>query len=263
MVAREGIGALEPGAVDMPQALRKPLVSAATSLHPGAHVAGLARQLGFDGLSYFSQSAAVARRRDRDATDLFCWTTHAPHWNARYLERGYAAVDPRLAPTRHLTPFLWDRVRCARNAEVERFLSDAATRGIASGAVVPFRDPLGTRIVVAFDSVLAPLDEARIESVLEGLGTLMLVATTLHDWVFAPRIERMRARAVADLLSSCEIRCLALAARGHTSSEIGELLQIKRRTADFHMHNVIRKLGALNRSEAIGRAVATGLVGQP
>jgi DNA-binding CsgD family transcriptional regulator len=261
MVAREGIGSIVPDAIDMPHALRQPLASAATSPRPELHVAALARHLGFDGLSYFSQSVSGKSRHEHGTADLFSWTTGAPAWNARYRDHGYAAVDPRLAPSRQLTPFLWDRVRCSRNAAVERFLADAVTEGIASGAVIQFRDPLGARIVVAFDSTLASMDEVRIEFVLDRLGTLMLVASTLHDWVFAPRIEHLRSRADPQGLSSCEIRCLVLAARGHTSTEIGQMLQIKRRTADFHMHNVIRKLGALNRSEAIGRAVAKGLVG--
>lgn len=262
MVARGETGPLGPGAVAMPRALRQPLAAAARSRCPLQPVVQLVRELGFDGLSYFALPEPLPRRSAGADTQAYHWATGLSDWQARYLERRYAELDPRLAWSRHLTPFLWDRIRCARSTEAEGFLADAAAHGIGSGVVVQFRASLGCRIVVAFDWKDSAMGEARIDFALERLGSLMLVATTLHDWVFEPRLARALSPVSAGGLSSREMRCLALAARGHTSSEIGRLLQIKRRTADFHMHNAIRKLGALNRSEAIGRAVAKGLVGR-
>jgi len=61
-------------------------------------------------------------------------------------------------------------------------------------------------------------------------------------------------------LTSREAECVALGARGMTSADIAQKLRITERTANFHFGNVIAKLGALNRSEAIAKAVAYRLV---
>ena len=45
-----------------------------------------------------------------------------------------------------------------------------------------------------------------------------------------------------------------------TSKDIGLKLGIKQRTANFHFANIISKLGALNRHEAIATAVAQGII---
>jgi LuxR family quorum-sensing transcriptional regulator LasR len=61
-------------------------------------------------------------------------------------------------------------------------------------------------------------------------------------------------------LSDREISCLQYAAHGMTSADIGLKLGIKQRTADFHFANLISKLGALNRHEAIATGIARGLI---
>ena len=48
-----------------------------------------------------------------------------------------------------------------------------------------------------------------------------------------------------------------------TSADIAIKLAIAERTANFHIANIIDKLGALNRGEAIARGVALNLVGLP
>ena len=57
-----------------------------------------------------------------------------------------------------------------------------------------------------------------------------------------------------------ELQCLALAANGMTSSDIGIKLGITERTANFHFRNIIGKLGVLNRQEAIAVGIARGIV---
>ena len=58
-------------------------------------------------------------------------------------------------------------------------------------------------------------------------------------------------------LSNRERQCLTLAARGMTSADIGLKLDISARTVSFHLSNVIQKLGALNRYEAISLALSS------
>jgi DNA-binding CsgD family transcriptional regulator len=56
---------------------------------------------------------------------------------------------------------------------------------------------------------------------------------------------------------------VSLAARGLTSVDIGHKLGITERTVNFHFGNITTKLGVLNRSEAIVRALALRVVPPP
>ena len=82
-------------------------------------------------------------------------------------------------------------------------------------------------------------------------------------------IQRARAEMRADItsrearpggLSARELDVLRLAARGHTTREIGEQLFISAKTADRHIQNLYTKIGASNRADATRWAVEHGLV---
>ena len=61
-------------------------------------------------------------------------------------------------------------------------------------------------------------------------------------------------------LSNREIECLTLAAKGQTSADIGFKLDIAERTVNFHFSNIVSKLDAANRIEAIAIGVSRGIV---
>jgi DNA-binding CsgD family transcriptional regulator len=55
-------------------------------------------------------------------------------------------------------------------------------------------------------------------------------------------------------------RCLALAAKGHTSGDIAPKLALAGRTINFHFSNIAAKLAVANRQEAIAVAIAGGII---
>lgn len=61
-------------------------------------------------------------------------------------------------------------------------------------------------------------------------------------------------------LSGRELECLNLSARGQTSADIGLKLGITTRTVNFHFSNILRKLNAMNRQEAIAKAANARLL---
>jgi DNA-binding CsgD family transcriptional regulator len=61
-------------------------------------------------------------------------------------------------------------------------------------------------------------------------------------------------------LSGREVDVLRLAAQGHTTREIAELLFISAKTADRHIQNLYTKIGASNRAAATRWALEHGLV---
>jgi DNA-binding CsgD family transcriptional regulator len=61
-------------------------------------------------------------------------------------------------------------------------------------------------------------------------------------------------------LSPRELEVLRLVADGRTDRQIAEALFISRRTVEWHVRNVLGKLGAANRAEAASRAARDGLL---
>ena len=116
-------------------------------------------------------------------------------------------------------------------------------------------------VVLAFDSRLSPVPEVRREGIAEMLGDLMLVSVALHEGALAWRIaDPGPGNDIAPTLTNRERECLRLAARGLTSADIGNKLSVSERTINFHFGNLRRKLGALNRPEAIAKGAALGLM---
>jgi DNA-binding response OmpR family regulator len=63
-------------------------------------------------------------------------------------------------------------------------------------------------------------------------------------------------------LNDREVEVLTWAARGKTSAEIAKILDLTKRTVDFHIDNARAKLGAATRTEAVLKA-ATGRLIEP
>jgi len=63
-------------------------------------------------------------------------------------------------------------------------------------------------------------------------------------------------------LNEREVEVLTWSARGKTSAEIAKILDLTKRTVDFHIDNARGKLGAATRTEAVLKA-ATGRLIEP
>ena len=181
---------------------------------------------------------------------------------ALYDQNAYVEIDPRLTETwNRTTPYLWDAATIKGDWHVRRFLADADRFQIRSGVVISFRDSDHARIIVALNSAISPVDEARHQSVMQNLGEIMLLATAFHDVFMSQFVDRgVPPKQKGAPLSAREIECLQMAASGLTSSEIGDKLGITPRTADFHFSNIISKLDVLNRKQAIAKGLSRKLI---
>jgi DNA-binding NarL/FixJ family response regulator len=61
-------------------------------------------------------------------------------------------------------------------------------------------------------------------------------------------------------LNDREVQVLTWVARGETSAEIAERIQLSKRTVDFHINNARMKLHATTRTDAAVKAAAGGLI---
>lgn len=210
----------------------------------------LAKSFGFDGFSYIVLGAMSAHPRIVEH-----WTSSGTAWSARYAERGYHLVDPRVTLTRNRTvPVAWDKSIGEREPRTCDFLYDAARHDLRGGIAWSAFDARVGRAVVTWDS-----KHAEVAPVGLRLGTIALLAGIVHEAlvVHCNTVARSRGNPT---LTERERECVALAARGMTSADVGMKLGITTRTVNFHIGNVMSKLGAVSRGEAIARVVAANLV---
>ena len=225
----------------------------ARKVDPVSVIRGWASGLGFDGVTYFASS----RGPRHDA--MTSWSTWGDRWDIEHRERGYAAVDPRVLATRARSlPCLWESGSIVARGRLARFLRDAAARGIRSGVAIPL-GAAESRAIVAFDASHAHVSPERHAAILAALGDLLWVAHAVHASRHATATTPVDAAAPCEL-SAREHACLAMSARGLTSRDIALKLGIASRTVDFHIGNVLAKLAACNRHEAIAKAIAQGLL---
>jgi DNA-binding CsgD family transcriptional regulator len=85
----------------------------------------------------------------------------------------------------------------------------------------------------------------------------LAVARRKGDWEM---VEPAPATRQGHALTLREREVLWWAAQGKSAREIGEILQIAKRTADEHTHKAARKLGAINRTQAVAIALRERLI---
>ena len=80
----------------------------------------------------------------------------------------------------------------------------------------------------------------------------LLLTERLMDFALLPESQ--------PLLTDREHDCLAFVAEGKTDWEIANLLGISEATTRFHLNNARKKLGAVNRAQAVARFAMLGLL---
>jgi DNA-binding CsgD family transcriptional regulator len=235
------------------------LVAAAASGEPLKPVMQtIVRELGFESFFYAMSTGLTPHHESKS----FVWTTLPDEWIAIYDKNAYIEIDPRITLSwGRTTPLVWDAATVGGDAKVRRFLEHAAEYGIRSGVAVAFSDAMNARYGVAFNSPVSPVDGLRRQQIADRIGTLMVLTASFHDLFMASVVGRGVPPGIKGApLSQRERQCLQMAAHGMTSADIGIKLGIAERTANFHFSNILSKLDALNRHEAIAKGMKLGLI---
>ena len=223
---------------------------------PGAAAAltRLASAMGFDGLSYI-----VLHGPGPQGHVAAHWSSAGAGWTARYATRAYHLVDPHVRLTyNRAVPVAWSSGTAASDAPSRDFAHHASRHSIGGGVAMSVQYARAGRAVIAWDRCARVPSDAIAEP-RRSLGSLAFVSGLLHEGIAA----HAAGAALGDRrhpLTDRECECVSLVARGMTSADVGAKLGISARTANFHMGNVMSKLGAMSRSEAIARAMAANIV---
>jgi LuxR family quorum sensing-dependent transcriptional regulator len=177
-------------------------------------------------------------------------------WMERYLDQDYVRIDPVARRVeRDLSPFLWSEADpCAdgeHSAIVKRMFNEAAEFNLRVGFAVP---------LITLDGAVAAvsLGGEAVEMPPEAHAMIGMIST----FAIARAIDLRNGVGGQQrpTLTPREIECLKWAADGKTEWEISAILHISEHTADKHLANAHRKLGAANRVQAVAVAIRWGLI---
>ena len=226
-------------------------------LAPVVHA--ITNDFGFD---VFAHGVMLTLRREAESK-FYLFTTHTPQWIQIYDQRAYIEIDPRVnALLETSLPVIWDQETFrGKSAATDRFLDAAMSHGVASGVAIPVRDNSGHGSMTALSSAAPAYHAARLALVNSYLGEMVLFAQCLHEISRAAILQRgIVPPSRGASLSARERECLTLASRGLTSDDIAGRLEISPRTVEFHFAGIRSKLAAVNRQEAIAKAISAGLI---
>jgi len=237
----------------------RPLLEALAARQPlGPVLQTIVRRLDFDHFMYAVTTSLHPTQESR----AYTWTSVPGEWVRMYDERAYIEIDPRLhGAWDSALPYLWDRANCARSPAQQAFFDAATTYGVVSGIAVALRNRFDAPGIFVLSSAVPANDAGRRRHITSVLGKVMVLATFVHDLLLATVAGQcLPAPSEGRPLSARERECLQLAAHGLNSREIGNALHIGERTVHTHFANLLAKLGAANRHEAIAKASAVGLI---
>jgi len=210
------------------------------------------QQLGFDNFIYalriptqFSESRIVMIKGYPD------------EWLSHYFENAFYDNDPVIDYcSKALVPIQWHNLRIKENSLGGRVMNEAAEFGLKTGLSMPVHSPQGEFGIFSL-SVDSRLIAAQAVTA-HALPYVQLMAGYLHEAL--RRVIDLSNKVEKALLTEREKECLRLAADGKTSWEIGRLLNLSERTANFHLNNAMVKLDVSNRQHAVAKSILQGLI---
>ena len=238
--------------------IARPLIEARRGESLTSVLQDIVRELGFDTFLY---GVTTSARPGQDGRS-YLWTNQPAEWMRRYDQRAYIEVDPRLRGAWNSTaPLVWDRRTFPDTPENRAFFDEAAGFGMRSGVAMVLRNPRNAPALFMLNSTVAPMDGDRRRHIVSMLGEILVLGSYAHE-IFLARVteQGLPAPMHGVPLSPREMECLRLAARGSSLGHIGAQLKISERTVHYHFGNLLAKLGAVNRSEAIAKATVAGLL---
>jgi LuxR family quorum sensing-dependent transcriptional regulator len=182
---------------------------------------------------------------------LVFWRRLPEGWYGLYTKEGYSEVDPAFSPPRRSSrPFLWLEAPSDDDPHpgTAAFVRRAGEFGLTQGLVVPIPRKGRRQGVVWFGG-------ANGELAVRTIAALHIVALYAFERLLQLRAPGHHGRS---LITRRERETLTLAAEGKKAREIAKLLGIHKRTVDEHLDAAKRKLGAVNRTQAVVIALCDG-----
>ena len=183
--------------------------------------------------------------------------TYPPAWVARYLEQDYLRIDPVIVGCyQRFHPVDWKRLDWSGKA-ARAFQKEAMTYGIGhQGFSIPIRGPNGQ---FALFTVNHSCSDAEWDEFTDAhRRTMIVIAHAFNQKAleFEPDRNPEQSRA----LSPREVDAITLLAVGYSRAQVADALSISEHTLRVYIESARAKLGALNTTHAVARAMSRGLI---
>lgn len=215
----------------------------------GLVIARLRDLLNVDHVVYHSSKFGAS-----PSADPYIRLTYPASWIKRYLQMGYADIDPVLREGfRRTLPFNWNELTI-QSATETLFLTDALSHGVGpSGFSIPVVNKQGHRALFSISSSRSEQEWTNFLAANQSM--LIQIANRLHLRVIAELFGKDRPH-----LTNREVECLRWFALGKSTNEIAVILNISPYTARDHLKSVRYKLNCATSAQAVSKASKLGLL---
>ncbi len=191
------------------------------------------------------------------AGDQYGCGTYSLAWQQRYMEQNYLRIDPVVIGCyQRFHPVDWKRLDWSSKA-ARAFLAESMEFGLGNqGFSVPIRGPNGQ---FALFTVNHSCPDAEWEAFTDAYRrTLILIAHYFNEK--ALEFEPNRTPEQPRSLSPREVDAMTLLAIGYSRAQVADTLSISEHTLRVYVESARFKLGALNTTHAVARALSRGLI---
>jgi len=191
------------------------------------------------------------------AGDQYGCGTYDPAWVQHYIEKDYLKVDPVIQGCYQcFHPVDWKRLDWTSKA-ARAFQQDAIAHGVGNqGFSVPIRGPNGQ---FALFTVSHNCDDATWAAFTEkNHRELILIAHYFNHKGL--EFEPDRLPEASRQLSPREVDAMTLLAMGYSRAQVANSLSISEHTLRVYIESARFKLGAVNTTHAVARALQQGLI---
>ena len=183
--------------------------------------------------------------------------TYPPTWVQRYVDMEYLRVDPVVIGCfQRFHPVDWKRLDWS-GKPARAFQADAIAHGVGNqGFSIPIRGPNGQFALFTVSHNCADPDWAAFTKAHQ--RELILIAHYFN--LKAMEFEKNRVPDPARGLSPREIDTLTFLAMGYSRGQVADMLSISEHTLRAYIESARFKLGAMNTTHAVARAITEGLI---
>ncbi|MEH6523144.1 helix-turn-helix transcriptional regulator [Sulfitobacter sp.] len=189
--------------------------------------------------------------------DQYGCGTYSEEWQQKYLTENYLRIDPVIQGCyQRFHPVDWKRLDWSSKAARE-FLKVSAEYGVGNqGFSIPIRGPNGQFALFTINHSCA--DEEWAKFTHENRRDLILIAHYFNEK--ALDFEPVRLPEQQQSLSPREVDAMTLLAIGYSRAQVANSLAISEHTLRVYIESARFKLGALNTTHAVARAMSRGLI---
>jgi DNA-binding CsgD family transcriptional regulator len=157
---------------------------------------------------------------------------------------------------RGAVPIIWDQATYVEQDQGDLWEAQAAF-GYRTGIAMALHFPEGRHFVLGVDRASRlPNVPGELTRLVADLQLFAIYAQEAALRLFVPRA----AQPELPSLTKRELEALSWTMEGKTAWEVGAILGISERTAVLHIQNAMHKLGAVNKHQAVLKALRLGLI---